>query len=188
MQVGRDLRIVPNNRMAVCSRVLKRELLRKWIDQNCDPETDLIALGFDWTEDHRLAKAAPLWSPFQVSAPLMEAPFWTKASMIERWRAWGVEPPRLYAAGFSHAACVRGGQASWERLLGWDRGRYLEWENEEEATRQMLGKDVAILRDRRGGQSRPLTLRAFRERLESDPKLFDAGDEGACGCFMDEDG
>jgi hypothetical protein len=52
----------------------------------------------------------------------------------------------------------------------------------------MLGKDVAILRDRRGGQSRPLTLRAFRERLESDPKLFDADDEGACGCFMDEDG
>jgi PP-loop superfamily ATP-utilizing enzyme len=37
MQVGRAARVVPNNRMAVCSRVLKRDLLRKWIDENCDP-------------------------------------------------------------------------------------------------------------------------------------------------------
>lgn len=102
----------------------------------------------------------------------------------------GIEPPRLYAAGFGHAncggACVRGGQAPWSLLLAWNRPRYLQWEAEEEQTRAMLGKDVSILRDRRGRQTVPLTLRTFRERLDQDESLFDPEDVGACGCDIPE--
>jgi 3'-phosphoadenosine 5'-phosphosulfate sulfotransferase (PAPS reductase)/FAD synthetase len=50
MQVGRDERVVPNDRMAVCSKILKRELLRKHIDATYDPADTVIYLGFDWTE------------------------------------------------------------------------------------------------------------------------------------------
>jgi hypothetical protein len=189
MQVGRDHRVVPNNRMAVCSRVLKRELLRDWVDDHCDPARDVIVLGFDWTEGHRLAQAAPHWEPFQVAAPLCEPPYLTKAQLLDRFRSIGIEPPRLYAAGFSHAncfgACVRGGQAQWERLLRTNAAVYARWEAEEERTRTMLGKDVSILRDRTRGILRPLTLRVFRERLEAQPSLFDTDDEGACGCFVE---
>lgn len=190
MQVGRDLRVVPNNRMAVCSRVLKRELLRRWINEHCDPAETVIYLGFDWTEQHRIAAAVEPWRPYTVAAPLADPPYVSKPDLIGAFRARGIEPPRLYRYGFPHAncggACVRGGQAQWERLLRVHRARYLAWEDEEEKTRALLGKDVAILRDRRGGTVKPLTLRAFRERLEAQPDLFDCDDWGACGCGVEQ--
>ena len=189
MEVGRDERCVPNNRMAVCSRVLKRELLRRHMEANYVPAESIVYLGFDWTEQHRFDAAVAPWEPWRIAAPLMEPPYLTKADIIDRLRDRGIEPPRLYAEGFSHAncggACVRGGQAQWELLLRTHPDRYAEWEAEEEATRAMLGKDVTILRDRRGGESRPITLRRFRERVTEVPSLFDADEWGACGCFMD---
>lgn len=188
MQVGRDQRCVPNDRMAVCSRVLKRELLRTWIEENGNPDHTVVHLGYDWTEEHRLEKARPHWEPWTVAAPLCEPPFLTKARILDAWRERGIEPPRLYAQGFGHAncggACVRGGQAAWELLLRVNRPRYLEWEAEEEQTRALLDKDVSILSDRRGGgKRRPLSLQVFRERLEATPGLFDADDWGACDCI-----
>jgi len=68
MEVGRDKRVVPNNRMAVCSRVLKREPLRKFMDENYDPATDVAALGFDWTEDHRYRASVEPWKPWSIIA------------------------------------------------------------------------------------------------------------------------
>lgn len=191
MQVGRDHRVVPNNRMAVCSRVLKRDLLRRYIDEHYNPADTVIYLGFDWSEQHRLDAARPHWAPFAVDAPLMRPPYLWKQQLLDLFRERGIEPPRLYGLGFIHSncagGCVRGGQAQWELLLRTDPTTYLAWEEEEEETRGLLGKDVSILRDRTGGPVRPLTLRAFRSRLEQQPGLFDTDDWGACGCaFADE--
>lgn len=187
MQVGRDERVVPNDRMPVCTKILKRQLLRKHINTNYDPANTVIHLGYDWTEPQRHQKAAPNWAPFEVRSVLMDPPYVHKAMLMFIWRSrYGIEPPRLYDAGFGHAncggACVRGGQASWQRLLEWNRERYLEWEGEEETTREFLGKDVSILRSRKGGTSVPLTLRRFREELDKDSTQFDPDDVGACGC------
>jgi hypothetical protein len=190
MQAGRDHRVVPNNRLAVCSRVLKREPLRQHIEANHDPATTVIHLGYDWTEHHRVDAARPHWAPYRIECLLTEPPYLFKQQILDLFRERGIEPPRLYAQGFAHAncggACVRGGQAQWELLLRVNRARYLEWEAEEEQTRELLGSDVSILRDRTGGGVTPLTLRRFREGLDSQPGLFDGDDWGACGCFMGE--
>lgn len=190
MQVGRDHKCVPNNRMAVCSRVLKRELLRAWIDENCDPQDSIIYLGYDWAEPERYDRAVPLWAPYTIACPLIEPPYVGKPELLATFReVRGIEPPRLYAMGFHHAncggACVRGGQAQWALLLRTRPFTYHVWEGEEELTRQEIGKDVSILRDRTSGTSTPLTLKAFRERIETQPALFDADDWGACGCTED---
>jgi hypothetical protein len=191
MQVGRDERVVPNDRMAVCSKILKRKALDKWIKHNCDPEDSYIYLGFDWTEPQRHERAAPLWEPYKIKSPLMHEPFVEKSELLQKYRDFGIEPPRLYSVGFSHAncggACVRGGQAAWKMLLDWNRERFLEWENEEEQTRAYLKKDVAMLKETKQGKTTPLTLRRFRERLEDQPAMFDKEDWGACGCFMDDE-
>ena len=191
MQVGRDKRVVPNNRMAVCSKILKRDALNKWIRHNCTPDSSIIYLGFDWTEPHRHERAAPLWLPYICDSPLMREPFIEKPALLARFVSMGIAPPRLYAAGFGHAncggACVRGGQASWRLLLNWNRERFVMWENEEQATRTMLNKDVAMLKETVDGVAVPLTLRKFRERVDSQPQMFDKDDWGSCGCFMDED-
>lgn len=189
MQVGRDQNIVPNDRMAVCSRVLKRELLWKHMEQHYDPATSVVYLGFDWTEQHRVEAAQEHWAPWTVDCPLTRPPYLYKPQILDLFRDRGIEPPRLYSYGFGHAncggACVRGGQAQWSLLLQVNRTRYLDWEADEEKTRSTIGKDVSILNDRAGGgPRRPLTLRAFRERIERQPSMFDADDWGACGCDM----
>jgi hypothetical protein len=190
MQVGRDHKAIPNNRMAICSRVLKRDLLRKYLDSHYCPADATVYLGFDWSEPNRAEAAKPHWFPWTVRFPLMEPPYLWKADILRLWRERGIEPPRLYAQGFAHAncggACVRGGQAQWSLLLSVNRSRYLQWESEEQVSRNVLGKNVSILRDRSDGGVKPLTLRAFRERIEQQPSMFDADDWGACGCFAAE--
>ncbi len=188
MQVGRDCKVVPNNRMAVCSRVLKRELLDAWIQAHCDPADTVIYLGFDWTEMDRLEAARPHFLPYTIAAPLTDPPYVSKPDLLDLFRRRGIEPPRLYAQGFPHAncggACVRGGQAQWALLLRVNRPRYLEWEAEECKSREVLGKDVSILRDRMHRDVRALTLRRFREGIEQQGALFDCDDWGACGCRL----
>jgi hypothetical protein len=191
MEVGRDRKVVPNNRMAVCSQILKRELLRAYIDVHFDPDDSVMYVGYDWSEPHRIEAARVPWAPYKVEFPLADPPYYMKgdSDLQQVFRERGIEPPELYRRGFGHAncggACVRGGQADWERLYRTDPTRYARWEAEEQKSRVFLGKNVAILRDRRGGKTKPLTLETFREQLERQPDLFDADDWGACGCFMD---
>lgn len=186
MQVGRDRRIVPNNQMAACSLVLKRQLLRRWIDSNCAPADTVVHLGFDWLETKRWDDAQKWWPPYRVAAPLMDPPNLHKLQIFDLWRGRGIEIPELNRRGFPHAncggGCVRAGQAEWARLLHTYPERYEWWEAEEQETRVMLGKDVSILKDRRGGEGQPMTLRAFRERLTETPTLFGPEDMGACAC------
>jgi hypothetical protein len=186
MQVGRDRKCVPNNRMAVCSQVLKRELLDRYRAEHYDPADTIVYIGYDWTEMHRVEAARKHWAPWAVECPLTRRPYLWKEQILALFRERGIDPPRLYSQGFEHAncggACVRGGQAQWALLLRVNRPRYLEWEAEESHSREVLGKDVSILRERERGVPRPLPLATFRKRLDAQPALFDADDWGACGC------
>lgn len=186
MEVGRDRKCVPSNRLAVCSQILKRDLLDAYRAEHFTPDEVVVYLGYDWTEPHRVKAAQRHWSPWTVDCPLTREPYLWKQQILDGWRERGIEPPALYKLGFAHAncggACVRGGQAQWALLLRVNRPRYLEWEREEQLSRDQLGKNVAILRDRTGGGTRPLPLREFRELIERQPTLFDDTDWGACGC------
>jgi hypothetical protein len=196
MQVGLDRKCVPSNRMPVCSQELKRRVLRWYLDGNYDPASDVVYIGYDWSEPQRIASAQRFWAPWTMAAPLAEPPY--APPLQDLFRSRGIEPPALYAYGLPHAncggLCVRGGQAQWELMLQVDRCGYLEWEREEEAIRAALGKDVSILKDRAGTVTsrswagKPLPLRVFREGIEQQPGMFDQDDWGACGCDMDGDG
>jgi hypothetical protein len=100
-------------------------------------------------------------------------------------RAEGIEPPRLYRLGFAHnncgGFCVKAGQGHFALLLEAMPERYAYHERREQELRDHLGKDVAILRDRHGGETRPLTLREFRERRQAGEPC-DLFDIGGCGC------
>lgn len=190
-QVFHDDRFLGNARLANCSKYLKQKPCKEWIDTNCDPSTTTLHVGIDWSEVHRMPAIVAGWAPFKVSAPMCERPYMSKAGVIEWLRAEGLEPPRAYADGFPHnncmdQGCVRGGQAYWRTMLRERRDVYLRTEIEEQDLRDYLGKDVSILRDRVGGASAPITLAAFRTRIERQPELFDHDEWGGCGCFTDE--
>lgn len=64
--------------------------------------------------------------------------------------------------------------------------RFAFHEQQEREFRAMLGRDdVTILRDRRGGGSRPLTLEDLRLRAEAADQTLDLLEVGGCGCAVE---
>jgi hypothetical protein len=186
-QVYNDVRFLGNSRVDPCSSVLKRRLMRRWLEHHCEPGDTVSVLGFDWSEVHRLDRAEAFWAPWRIEAPLTEKPFLSKEQLLAGLDGHGILPPRLYAEGFAHnncgGFCCKAGQASFALLLRRHPDRYRWHEEREEELRSRLGRDVSILRDRRGGQTRPLTMRRFRHRLERRPGAFDKDEWGRCSCM-----
>jgi hypothetical protein len=192
-QVFRDQRMIGNTRISNCSRTLKQEPARRWLDSNADPADTTVVVGIDWSESHRLAAIERNYAPFPVLAPLCSPPYLDRAAIFRALAARGIKRPRLYDLGFAHANCggfcVRAGHAQFAHLLEVMPERYAAHEAQEQAARDMLDKDVSVLRDRAGGEARPLTLTAFRGRMENRPDQLDLFDLGGCGCFTNyEDG
>ncbi len=187
-QVFNDVRFLGNTRVDPCSRILKRQLIRRWLEATHYPSDTVIYLGYDWTEVHRQDKSARFWEPWEVVSPMTEPPLRTKDEMLAELQVAGIRPPRLYELGFPHnncgGFCIKAGQAHFQLLLNTMPGRYAFHEAQEEALRTKLGKDVAILRDRTGGTTKPLTLRAFRHRVQEGGPC-DEDDWGGCGCFAE---
>jgi hypothetical protein len=186
-RVYSDVRFLGNSRVDPCSSILKRRLMRRWLERHRDPADTVCVLGFDWSEVHRLDRAEGFWAPWRIEAPLTEKPLLSKEELIGELDALGIRPPRLYEEGFAHnncgGFCCKAGQASFALLLRRHPDRYRWHEGREEAIRRRLGRDVSILRDRRGGRTRPLTMRRFRQRLERRPGAFDQTEWGACSCM-----
>lgn len=94
------------------------------------------------------------------------------------------DPP--HPAGFSHGNCggfcVKAGLAHFARLYHTNKERYLYHAERERQFRSEVNPDVTILRDRRGGVSKPITMYEFAERLDRG-ESYDRDDWGGCGCF-----
>lgn len=183
-------RMLGNTRIAPCSHKLKQEPARRWLKENTDPADTTIYVGIDWSELHRVDAIKRNYAPWHAEAPMTEPPYLDKDDMIAWCRAEGIEPPRMYAEGFPHAncagGCVKAGQGQFKLLLEQRPEVFADWERNEQALRDYLHKDVAILRDRRGGLTRPLPLSVLRERVATAPSQIDTDEFGGCGCFVDE--
>ncbi|MCM2424145.1 hypothetical protein [Streptomyces sp. RKAG293] len=168
-EVFRDQRFLGNDRLAPCTTILKQKPCRRWMEQHAPADDSIAYVGIE-PNDHdrrRIPAIARNWQPWPVRFPLADGPDATKEELLAEVRRLGVTPPRLYELGFSHnncgGVCVRAGQRQWKHLLATLPDRYARAESEENELRDQLG-DVAILRDRRGGTSRPLPLSALRAR------------------------
>jgi hypothetical protein len=196
-QVFFDERFLGNSRIDPCSRILKRQIVDRWLKDNCDPAQTVCYVGIDWTEQHRFdngegrglrpRRAAQGW---RYEAPMLAPPYLTKRAMVQWAESEGLTSPRLYGMGFSHnncgGFCCKAGQGHFARLLATMPRRYAEHEAQEEAIRVHLNADVSMMTDRSGnGAKKPLTMRMLRERIERGGQI-DHFEIGACGCFLDE--
>ena len=81
--------------------------------------------------------------------------------------------------------CIKAGHAHFINLLKTMPDRYAFHEGKEQELRAYLKRDdIGILRDRRGGQSRAMTLKELREREEAKDCNLDREDWGGCGCAL----
>lgn len=202
-EVFSDQRLLGNTRADPCSRILKRKLLQRWLADNCDPADTVVYFGIHWSEADRFERIDRDSGELLGIKPRMAERGWTADSPL-LWTPWipyqelhawaareGLWEQRLYQLGFPHAncggRCVKQGHAGWLHLLKVLPERFRECEDKEEAIRDYLGKDVAILRDRTGGTTKPLPLRVLRERHESGEQQGELFDFGGCNCFAGDE-
>lgn len=166
-EVFRDVKFLGNSRIDPCSRLLKRELLDRWVREHCTIDETILSYGLHWEEMHRITRLRERLAPWHAEFPLCGKPYKTKTQLLDDLARIGIAIPRLYQYGMPHnncgGFCIKAGQAQFARLYAVMPERYHYHERQEEALRATLG-DVSILRDRRHGTSTPLTLRQFRLR------------------------
>lgn len=188
-----DVNFLGNDRVAICSRILKRELIYEWRQANCQPETSIHVVGMDWIETNRFEQhrvtmleiggwvaIAPL---IDYGVPKYQAIQWAKDAKLTI--------PDAYDEGFAHAncggMCIRAGKGHWSRLYQIHPDRYRYAEERENKFRERTGKDVSILTEVRDKKTHILTLTELRERLQKQNSntLF-ADDGGGCGCALED--
>jgi hypothetical protein len=187
-EVMRDKRFIANSRVDPCSEILKRKLLDKWRDENCDVERDEIYLGLSWDEQHRVDRVQSRAKPWKYSAPMAEEPFLSKSQVLKWIESEGIKVPRLYSMGFPHnncgGFCVKAGQAHFAHLLRVMPERFAYHEAQEQKMRELIG-DRSILKRIHNGETVSFTLKELRERIENQ-MTFDQYDWGGCGCAIQE--
>jgi hypothetical protein len=187
LQVAEDKHIVPNQKMAPCSFVLKVDRFTEWLWRVPRPVT--VLLGLDWSEIHRTH--APRQHYEQIPGVYVDFPLLWKPYCYDYFaevRSWGIETPRLYQMGFPHnncgGRCVRQGIREWQRLRIHFPKRFAEVRDWEHMQRAKGGKlaEYAIARDQSNGRVRPLTLAELEQRDKPQPGEPVQEDLFACFC------
>ena len=186
-EVFKDVKFLGNSRIDPCSQILKRKLIKKWIEKNFDVNNIVMHVGLDWTEEHRFTKYKKR-ATFEVDAPLIWQPYLTKPDLFFELKKINIKPPRLYDMGFPHnncgGFCVKAGKAQFKILLERMPERYNYHEKKEQEFRKFIDKDVSILTKNKDKVKSNITLKEFREEIESNPQMsyLDSIDWGGCGC------
>ena len=191
-----DKKFLGNSRVALCSQILKRDLLGRWRRENCEKDTSVHYVGLDWMEVNRFENHRRALLPWVARAPLIDR-LMDKKECIEEAERRGMPVPVAYSQGFAHSncggMCVRAGKGHWGRLYRIYPDRFMHALKKEEELQVYLEKPVTILKEVKAGKSVRLSLRELKERLDSSPELFPEDDGGGCGCALagdldDEDG
>lgn len=182
--VFRDVKFMGNSRIDPCSKHLKREIARRWVDKNA--RDACIVFGIGHQEAHRIAAIRERWAPYRVEAPLIKC-IYTKDQIEDHLDRLKIKPPKLYELGFPHnncgGFCVKTGQAQMALLLRKMPDRYRWHEQQQEKLFKIIGKRRGFIRRTVDGELQYLGLKEFREIIESgaQPDLFP---ENGCGCFI----
>lgn len=157
-----------------CSRILKRETLAAYM--TAFPGA-ILHVGITADEIDRMMAIKRNWTArgVKVEADLCDVPNLTRETAIAECQRLLGFVPDAYKAGMSHnncgGGCVKAGHGQMARFLYYNRAEFLRWETNELAHQQRFNHTSTIMVDRKqsGGvlDKTPLTLRAFRERLET---------------------
>lgn len=185
---GRAISMIVNgNRVSKCSEKLKREVLDAYVESHYGSDECVQVIGYKWDERRRMDQIRRAKAPYLVHFPLAEPPFVDDCDIAAQLGTVGVAPPELYALGFPHnncgGFCIHAGQAQFALLFRSKPERYAFHEEQEAAFHRDIRGDVTVLRDRRGGESKPLSLREFRQRLERGED-YDRHEWGGCACLV----
>lgn len=201
-EVFRDERFLGNSRIDPCSKILKRKVLDKWRNANCDKSVDVFTVGIGTDEAHRFddgegggigPRMAELgWC---YCAPLIGTMEGEMGSLYYM-HVEGIRRPRLYVLGYMHnncgGFCIKAGKEHYRNRNRVHPERYAYDSFMEQRFIAFLGSGVAILTisavAANGDFAKtPLTLSDFKETLDRRPELefeYSPGESG-CGCMTE---
>jgi len=184
-----------NHRQFACSLELKIKPCQRWIkDCEFDPDNTILYFGIGFDEIERIKAISKNWQPFKVDTPLCWDDFgWADRSVVDaELKANNLKRPRLYDFGFAHANCggfcPKAGMKHYRILLKTMPDIYHHHEQKEQEFRAFIGRnDIGILRKTVKGKTIAMTLKDWREQIETESIQMDSSDEalGGCGCFVD---
>ncbi|WP_126595403.1 hypothetical protein [Dictyobacter aurantiacus] len=172
LEVAAQKKLIPCNMAAPCSYELKVKPFRQFIQAM--PSLPVVYIGLDRWEKRRLVSVQQSYAQ-AIPAAVVDYPLlWEPAEMrplVDVCRQdWGIEPPRLYALGFSHnncgGRCVRQGIREWVRLGTHFPERYQaceDWEQEQRAQGGARAKR-SFCAVQRNGTKQALPLADIRTR------------------------
>lgn len=174
-----------NTKYDSCSRLLKREPLKKYLKSHYKPENTILVFGIGGEEAHRTDSIAGNYKPFVCEFPLIDQNtdrYDIEATLDEI----GIDCPRLYEMGFPHnncgGFCVKSGQKQATMLYRNLPETYAYHEKRQEALFELMGVRHGTIRKTIDGEMHYLSLKEWREMLQNgeQPDLFD---EGGCACI-----
>lgn len=189
LEVASDVSLIPNQKRAPCTRILKIEPFIAYLATQAKPVT--VHLGLDWTELHRMDAPKRNYEAIEgvtVDYPLMWKPYEMRSYFDVVRLEWGIKIPRLYEIGFPHnncgGRCVKQGIREWKRLQIHEPERFAEVRDWEQAQRAKGGAraNYAITRDQSGGTVTPITLAELESDWQPDPAQPVQEDMFACFC------
>jgi 3'-phosphoadenosine 5'-phosphosulfate sulfotransferase (PAPS reductase)/FAD synthetase len=173
---------VPSQKRARCTYMLKIQPFTRYVSDLGGDIT--IHIGYDFAEVHRCEATEKAYNRlgWSVDFPLLWRPLEHRPYVQVCRDDWGIEPPRMYELGYTHAncggACVKQGLGDWRRTLANFPERYEQVEKWERDMRDHpVRQAYAILRDQSNGTVTAKTLEELRGEVEAgakvQPSLFD---------------
>jgi hypothetical protein len=182
-------RYIGNTRTAHCSTDLKTNKVRDYMSVHYNNECTLV-LGMGVEESDRLERAKARWSPVGVKSLLAEAGVGGGSCLQDKLAEYDIKPPRLYDYGFPHnncgGFCCKAGLKQFKTLLTHFPKRFAEHEASELEAMRAIGPTARpFLRRTVAGEQQYITLKEFRQLVESGNIDIKEYDFGGCGCFVD---
>ena len=167
---------------------LKKRPLDEYVRSRWPDLARTVAVtGLDFTEEDRVqrfdavfhARGQKTWHP------LTERPFLNSCQQVEMVESWGYPKQLMYEKGYPHnncsGGCVLAGISQWVGLYRDFPERFRYHAQREAAFFARTG--YSILRDRRGGTSKPMTLLDLEQRILSDDLKGLSEFRSTCGCM-----
>lgn len=175
-EVSHAQHVIPNSLLAPCTNRLKIEPFRAYLQDNFAGQDVTIHIGYDFSEMHRCEPTRAAYAKYgwSVDFPMLWTPIEFRP-YSEIIRSWGIEPPRMYAMGYSHAncggVCVKQGAGDWIKTLINFPDRFAQAEEWEcEMRKNPTNAAYTILKRTRGGKIENLTLEQLRIEYQHDQK------------------
>jgi len=171
-QVFSDQHLIPTGRAIPCTERLKIEPFARYM-KGFAPADITIHIGYDFSEIHRCEPTRANYARrgWAVDFPMLWKPIELR-NYDEIIREWGIEPPRMYGIGYSHAncggMCVKQGAGDWIKTLINFPERFAQAENwEREMRKNEINAKYTILTRVRNGVEENLSLETLRVEYQA---------------------